>query len=89
MYTKHVLNGEQEFTGKKRTCANKSLLVRFSCGMMGSSLNRFKTVLMSPLEYWNSLLFELNITSAIWQSQSTLSSIAFFINPFLRLVKVT
>ena len=44
---------------------------------------------MSVLEYWNSLELELKMTSAMSQPHSTLSSIAFFINPFLRFVKVT
>jgi len=44
---------------------------------------------MSALEYWNSLWLELKITSAMSQPHSTLSSIAFFIRPFLRFVKVT
>ena len=44
---------------------------------------------MSLLEYWNSLLFELKMTSAMSQSHRTLSSIAFFIRPFFRFVNVT
>ncbi len=44
---------------------------------------------MSVLLYWNSLELELKMTSAMSQSHSTLSSIAFFISPFLRLVNVT
>ena len=44
---------------------------------------------MSVLEYWNSLELELKMTSAMSQPHSTLSSIAFFISPFLRLVNVT
>ncbi len=44
---------------------------------------------MSVLEYWNSLELELKMTSAMSHPHSTLSSIAFFISPFLRLVKVT
>ena len=63
--------------------------MRRSCGPVVSSLNRFKTPLMSPLLYWNSLLLLLKITSAIWQSHNTESSIAFFIKPFLRFVNVT
>ncbi len=44
---------------------------------------------MSVLEYWNSLELELKMTSAMSQPHSTLSSIAFFISPFLRFVNVT
>lgn len=44
---------------------------------------------MSVLEYWKSLEFELKMTSAISQPQRTLSSMAFFIRPFFRLVNVT
>ena len=44
---------------------------------------------MSVLEYWNSLEFELKMTSAMSQPHSTLSSMAFFISPFLRFVNVT
>mmetsp|Transcript_2870 Transcript_2870/g.11843 ORF Transcript_2870/g.11843 Transcript_2870/m.11843 type:complete len:246 (+) Transcript_2870:602-1339(+) len=72
-----------------KCCAKRSLFVRRSCGPTVSSLNRFNTALMSPLLYWNSLLLLLKITSAIWQSHSTESSIAFFIKPFLRFVNVT
>ena len=72
-----------------KCCAKRSLFVRRSCGPTVSSLNRFNTWLMSPLLYWNSLLLLLKITSAIWQSHSTESSIAFFIKPFLRFVNVT
>lgn len=65
------------------------MLLRFSCGPMVSALKRSSTALMSPDEYWNSLLLLLKMTSAIWQSHSTDSSIAFFIRPFLRFVNVT
>jgi hypothetical protein len=34
-------------------------------------------------------LLLLKITSAIWQSHKTLSSIAFFMRPFFRFVNVT
>jgi len=44
---------------------------------------------MSVEAYWNSLLLELKMMTAISQSQRTLSSYAFFISPNLRLVNVT
>ena len=66
-----------------------SLLLRRSCGPTVSFLNRVRTWLISPLLYWNSLLLLLKITSAIWQSHKTLSSIAFFMRPFFRFVNVT
>ena len=66
-----------------------SLLLRFSWGPMVSPWKRLRMASMSPEEYWNSLLLELKMTSAIWQSHSTDSSIAFFISPFFRFVNVT
>jgi len=44
---------------------------------------------MSVEAYWNSLLWELKMMTAISQSQSTLNSYAFFISPNFRLVNVT
>mmetsp|Transcript_4986 Transcript_4986/g.10211 ORF Transcript_4986/g.10211 Transcript_4986/m.10211 type:complete len:209 (-) Transcript_4986:295-921(-) len=73
----------------EKCCEKRSSLFRFSCGSLQSFEYFARIVSMSALAYWNNLLFELNITSAISQSQRTLSSIAFFISPFLRFVKVT
>ena len=65
-----------------------SLLVRLSCGSL-CSVYLSNTRSMSVLAYWNNLLALLNMISAISQSQSTLSSYAFFIRPNLRFVNVT
>ena len=82
--------GASGFLGWFLKCwLNRSLLFRFSCGPTVSPLNRVSTWLMSPEEYWKSLLLLLKMMSAIWQSQRTESSIAFFMRPFLRFVNVT
>lgn len=65
-----------------------SVFVLLSCGSLYSVYLR-RILSMSVLAYWNSLLPELKIIKAISQSQRILSSYAFFINPNLRLVKVT
>lgn len=65
-----------------------SEFVRLSCGSL-YSVYLSSTLSMSVLAYWNSLLEWLKMMSAISQSQSTLSSYAFFISPNLRLVNVT
>ena len=65
-----------------------SALVRLSCGSL-YSVYLSSTLSMSVLAYWNSLLEWLKMMSAISQSQSTLSSYAFFISPNFRLVNVT
>lgn len=44
---------------------------------------------MSVEAYWNSLLLELKMMSAISQSHNTDNSYAFFIRPNLRFVNVT
>jgi len=64
------------------------LLVRDSWGSLYSVYLR-RTLSMSVLAYWYSLLLELKIISAISQSHSTDSSYAFFITPNFRLLKVT
>ena len=65
-----------------------SELVLLSCGSLYSVYFR-RILSMSVLAYWNNLLPELKIISAISQSHKILSSYAFFINPNLRLVNVT
>ena len=65
-----------------------SALVRLSWGSL-YSVYLSSTLSMSVLAYWNSLLEWLKMMSAISQSQSTLSSYAFFISPNFRLVNVT
>lgn len=65
-----------------------SALVRLSCGSL-YSVYLSSTLSMSVLAYWNSLLEWLKMMSAISQSQSTLSSYAFFISPNFLLVNVT
>jgi len=64
------------------------LLVRDSWGSLYSVYLR-RTLSMSVLAYWYSLLLELKIISAISQSHSTDNSYAFFITPNFRLLKVT
>lgn len=73
------------------TCALTSTMsefVRLSCGSL-YSVYLSSTLSMSVLAYWNSLLVLLKMISAISQSQSTLSSYAFFINPNFLFVNVT
>lgn len=65
-----------------------SVFVLLSCGSLYSVYLR-RILSISVLAYWNSLLPELKIIRAISQSHRMLSSYAFFINPNLRLVKVT
>ena len=65
-----------------------SAVLFVSCGSL-NSVNLSSTLSMSVLEYWNSLFCALNTMRATSQSHNTLSSMAFFIKPFLRLVKVT
>lgn len=65
-----------------------SVFVLLSCGSLYSVYLR-RILSISVLAYWNSLLPELKMIRAISQSQRILSSYAFFINPNLRLVKVT
>lgn len=65
-----------------------SLFVRLSCGSL-YSVYLSRTLSMSVLAYWNSLLELLKMMRAISQSHKTLSSYAFFINPNFLLVKVT
>lgn len=64
------------------------LLVRDSWGSLYSVYLR-RTLSMSVLAYWYSLLLELKIISAISQSHSTDNSYAFFITPNFLLLKVT
>lgn len=65
-----------------------SVFVLLSCGSLYSVYLR-RILSISVLAYWNSLLPELKMIRAISQSHRMLSSYAFFINPNLRLVKVT
>lgn len=89
----HVMHMSQE----KCTCmylmincctSTISVFVRLSCGSLYSVYFR-RILSISVLAYWNSLLPELKMIRAISQSHRMLSSYAFFINPNLRLVKVT
>lgn len=65
-----------------------SAFVLLSCGSLYSVyLSRILSI--SVLAYWNNLVLELKMISAISQSHKILSSYAFFISPNLRLVKVT
>lgn len=64
------------------------LLVRDSWGSLYSVYLR-RTLSMSVLAYWYSLLLELKIIRAISQSHSTDSSYAFFITPNFLLLNVT
>ena len=66
-----------------------SWLLRTSWGWLHILEYFWSMASMSVLEYWKSLELELKMTSAMSQPHRTLSSIAFFINPFLRFVKVT
>ena len=66
-----------------------SWLLRTSWGWLHILEYFCRMASMSVLEYWNSLELELKMTSAMSQPQRTLSSIAFFISPFLRFVNVT
>lgn len=88
-HTEHIWNwyfialcNMQPFT------STMSELVRLSWGSL-YSVYLSKTLSMSVLAYWKSLLELLKIMSAISQSHSTLSSYAFFIKPNFLLVKVT
>ena len=65
-----------------------SSLVRDSVGSL-YSVYFSKTLSISVLAYWKSLLVLLNIIRAISQSQRTDSSYAFFIRPNFLFVKVT
>mmetsp|Transcript_6398 Transcript_6398/g.25849 ORF Transcript_6398/g.25849 Transcript_6398/m.25849 type:complete len:377 (+) Transcript_6398:945-2075(+) len=67
----------------------RSWLLRFSCGSTSMRAYFSRMVSISLELYWKSFEFELKITRAMSQSQSTDSSIAFFMRPFLRFVKVT
>lgn len=65
-----------------------SELVLLSWGSL-YSVYLSRTLSISVLAYWKSLLELLKMMSAISQSQSTLNSYAFFINPNFLFVKVT
>lgn len=64
------------------------LLVRDSCGSLYSVYLR-RTLSISVLAYWYSLLLLLKIMRAISQSHNTDNSYAFFITPNFRLLNVT
>lgn len=64
------------------------LLVSDSWGSLYSVYLR-RTLSMSVLAYWYSLLLELKIINAISQSHKTDNSYAFFITPNFLLLKVT
>lgn len=92
----HIFSGEVTSTGlhspghagsagKGRT----SWLFLTSCGWLHILEYFCRMASISVLEYWNSLELELNMTRAMSQPHSTLSSMAFFISPFLRFVNVT
>ena len=92
MYTCECVGVGCAVAGGGGVCARPtsmmSALVRLSWGSL-YSVYLSSTLSMSVLAYWNSLLEWLKMMSAISQSQSTLSSYAFFISPNFRLVNVT
>lgn len=71
-----------------RGTSRMSVLVRLSWGSLYSVYFR-STRSMSVLAYWKRRLALLKMMRAISQSQSTLSSYAFFISPNFRFVNVT
>lgn len=68
----------------------RALASWFVRGLWGSlySVYLSRHLSISLLAYWNNLLLEENIMSAISQSQRIESSIAFFMSPFFLFVKV-
>lgn len=77
----------QFFTHGRRTSI-MFLFVSDSCGSL-YSVYFSRTLSMSVLAYWYSLLVLLKMIKAISQSHSTDSSYAFFMTPNLRLLNVT